>query len=134
MHMIKCTALKVFSRFVPNYGIIHGDPENSDAAVRKPLVPVDLIDELAKAGKIKRPDASPAADADAGAAAPYSMTYVPVGRYRITGPDGHEEMVRGKKVDADKRLAALNDAASSPQPDQPAPTGDGSGDDSPPLS
>jgi hypothetical protein len=55
METIACKALKAFTQFVPDYGQVHGDPENSSKDAQKPLVPVTLVAALAEQGLIEMP-------------------------------------------------------------------------------
>lgn len=51
--LVKVTALRAFSRFVANHGIVHGDPDNSDEAARFPRVPASVVDDLVAEGAVE---------------------------------------------------------------------------------
>jgi hypothetical protein len=53
MKTVTCTALTFFLDFVPDHGMVHGDPKSDDKAARFPEVPESYVDTLVDAGKIK---------------------------------------------------------------------------------
>lgn len=69
MKTIACEALATFTRFVPDYGQVHGDPESSLKEAQKPEVPVSAVAELVDAGFIKAPKGFKAAEAEEAPAA-----------------------------------------------------------------
>lgn len=106
MDTIECKALRVFTQFIPGYGQIHGNPDAKDAA--KVRVPVDAVDTLVLEGKIEEPDSHPVKGAfETGE---FTVTPIPGGRYRITGPGmAKPETIKGK-VETEVRVAELRDA------------------------
>lgn len=63
MDTIECVARKAFTKFVPGYGQVHGDPEGVEEA-RVVDVPVDYVDELVQAGNLIDPFDEPEEIAD----------------------------------------------------------------------
>jgi hypothetical protein len=53
MEKIACKALRDFTQFVPGYGMVHGDPNNSDPQVKHPDIPVTVLDLLKEEGKVE---------------------------------------------------------------------------------
>lgn len=109
MALVKCRALSDFTVFTPGIGQTHGDPNNSEEAVRFPNVPDVHIESLRERGKI---------EVLAYAEAPFSYAKAAgVGMYEITGPGGFTEMVKGKKKVED-RVDELNaEAMATPAAD-----------------
>lgn len=52
---VKCVAIACFTQFVPEYGMIHGDPDSSDKKAKEPIVPDHVIARLVENGFIKAP-------------------------------------------------------------------------------
>ena len=53
METVSCKALMAFTHYVPDYGQVHGDPENEEAkTVNVPLVAVKM---LVEDGRIAKP-------------------------------------------------------------------------------
>lgn len=53
MTLVKCKAVRVFTEFVSNFGMVHGNPEGSDERARFPMVPEAAVAKLAAEGKIE---------------------------------------------------------------------------------
>lgn len=108
METIRVKALGDFTVFTAGYGCTHGDPNSDDEAVRFPEVPVSHIESLIERGKIEAPEGGADEAPLAGDEAAFTMKYVPVGKYEITGPGLDEpEVVKGKDA-AQARLDELN--------------------------
>ena len=56
MTLVKYKALRAFTEFVSNFGMVHGDPEGSDERARFPSVPEDSALKLIAEGKIEALD------------------------------------------------------------------------------
>lgn len=66
---IKCKALTVFTEFVAERGMVHGDPASTIAEAREPDVPVEVVAKLVDLGYIADPKGGKAKKS-AGAQAP----------------------------------------------------------------
>ncbi|MDQ4421466.1 hypothetical protein OOT33_13645 [Sphingobium sp. DEHP117] len=66
MPLVKCKAIRVFTEFVSNFGMVHGNPEGSDEKARFPMVPEEAVAKLAAEGKVEPvdPDSLPQLDHD----------------------------------------------------------------------
>jgi hypothetical protein len=53
MALIKCKALRVFTDFVPKFGMVHGDPDGSSERARFPSVPEDVAAKFVLEGKVE---------------------------------------------------------------------------------
>lgn len=53
MTLVKCKAARVFTEFVSNFGMVHGNPEGSDERARFPMVPEAAVEKLIAEGKIE---------------------------------------------------------------------------------
>lgn len=139
---IACKALRSFTQFVPGYGQVHGDPDNSEAT--DPLIPVTYIDHLIFEDKIEEPAGwtdRKAAEAAAEHAArypqsgddndepsPFGMEHKGGGKWLITGPGvDPETYVQGKRdatttvellTEEHKRKAAEAAAANEDPPSE----------------
>jgi hypothetical protein len=51
--LVPCKALVAFSKYVHDYGVVHGDPDSTLDEARFPRVPVSAMDELFNAGKVE---------------------------------------------------------------------------------
>ncbi len=69
METIACKALVTFTQFVPEYGQVHGDPDNSLKKAKRPLVPVSHIVKFAEEGFIELPKGFKVEEEPAGAPA-----------------------------------------------------------------
>lgn len=124
MNLVRCTALVAFTHFVAGYGMVHGDPDNSDNAARFPIVPEDAVEHLVREGRLSVEDAPvagpvpapvpPTVPAEAQTIT-FTATYVPVGRWKIEGSNGHSETLKGSREDADERIAELEKASAGEQ-------------------
>jgi hypothetical protein len=55
METLACKALVAFTQFVPDYGQVHGDPDNKLKEAQNPLVPTSHIVKFADQGLIEIP-------------------------------------------------------------------------------
>lgn len=53
--LITCTALVAFTRYVSGHGMVHGDPDSTLKAAKKPQVPPHAVQSLVDEGLIKAP-------------------------------------------------------------------------------
>lgn len=106
MTLVKCIALMAFTQFVPGYGQVHGDPDNSEA--KEPEVPFDFVQKLIEENKVEAPDGWNAVEPETEATEPnFVAIHLGGGAYAISGV-GLEapERVKGK-VAAYDRIAEL---------------------------
>jgi len=52
MKLVQTTALMAFTQFCAGYGMVHGDPDSDDDAVRFPRVPEDSLAYLVEFGRV----------------------------------------------------------------------------------
>jgi hypothetical protein len=144
---IRVKAITVFTHYVPEHGMVHGDPNNDDEAAQFPMMPVGhvahcvgqgWIEEIAeKFQKAPKPPAAekltdvvksilnpadPEQHTEAVSLALHTAKHIGGGYYMIDGPDAPANKVKVKKDEIPAFLAALDEGYRARHPLDPAET------------